>query len=134
MAVNASFVSPTADAKVAHMVAHLDTNSVISTIFNGFSFWRVLITLVVLAVTYDQGMENVRYAPITTNLRSHVHLAQGLHRWTCMEGTLYWAIPRVRQPRFQEVPREMGLWRPQLCLRLPQVWLLDVYSHDLHTN
>ncbi|KAH7385202.1 cytochrome P450 61 [Phaeosphaeria sp. MPI-PUGE-AT-0046c] len=56
MALNASFVSPTADAKVAHMITQLDTNSILSTVLNGFSVWRLLLTLLVLAVTYDQAM------------------------------------------------------------------------------
>ena len=54
MAVNASFVSPTADAKVAHLMTQLDTNSVLATIFNGFSVWRLLLTIIVAAVAYDQ--------------------------------------------------------------------------------
>ena len=54
MAANASFVSPTADAKVAHMITQLDTNSILGAIFNGFSIWRLLLTLLVLAVAYDQ--------------------------------------------------------------------------------
>jgi C-22 sterol desaturase len=54
MAANASFVSPTADAKVAHMITQLDTNSILSTIFNGLSVWRVLLTVLVAAVVYDQ--------------------------------------------------------------------------------
>lgn len=54
MAANASFVSPTADAKVAHMITQLDTSSILGAIFNGFSLWRALLTLVVLAVAYDQ--------------------------------------------------------------------------------
>lgn len=54
MAVNASFVSPTADAKVAHMITQLDSNSILSTIFNGLSVWRVLLTLLMAAVVYDQ--------------------------------------------------------------------------------
>lgn len=54
MAVNASFVSPTADAKVAHMITQLDTAGLLSTIFNGFTFWKAVLTLLVVAVTYDQ--------------------------------------------------------------------------------
>jgi C-22 sterol desaturase len=57
MAVNASFVSPTADAKVAHLMTQLDTNSLLSTIFNGFSVWRLLLTILVAAVAYDQCMD-----------------------------------------------------------------------------
>jgi C-22 sterol desaturase len=54
MAVNASFVSPTADAKVAHLITHLDSSSFLATIFNGLGVWRVLLTLLVCAVAYDQ--------------------------------------------------------------------------------
>jgi C-22 sterol desaturase len=54
MALNASFVSPTADAKVAHMITQFDTAGLLSTIFNGFTFWKAALTLFVAAVIYDQ--------------------------------------------------------------------------------
>jgi C-22 sterol desaturase len=54
MAVNASFASPTADATVAHLVKQLDSNSVISAIVNGFSLWRLVLTVLVMAIAYDQ--------------------------------------------------------------------------------
>lgn len=59
MAVNASFVSPTADAKVAHMITSLNSNSILSAIVDGFSVWRLLLTLLVLAVAYDQCMSAI---------------------------------------------------------------------------
>lgn len=54
MAVNASFVSPTADAKVAHIMTQLDSSSVLATIYQNLSVWRVLLTLLACAVAYDQ--------------------------------------------------------------------------------
>jgi C-22 sterol desaturase len=54
MAVNASFASPTADATVAHLVKQLDSNSVLSAVVNGFSLWRLVLTVLVMAVAYDQ--------------------------------------------------------------------------------
>lgn len=54
MALNASFVSPTADAKVAHMITQFDTAGLLSTIFNGLTFWKAAIALLVGAVIYDQ--------------------------------------------------------------------------------
>ncbi|KAF2127764.1 cytochrome P450 61 [Dothidotthia symphoricarpi CBS 119687] len=54
MAANASFVSPTADAKVAHMMTQLDANGLLSTVFNGLSTWKLVLTLLVAAVVYDQ--------------------------------------------------------------------------------
>jgi C-22 sterol desaturase len=57
MAANASFVSPTADAKVAHMITQLDGNSILSTIYNGLSVWSVLFTVLAVAVAYDQCMD-----------------------------------------------------------------------------
>lgn len=54
MALNASFVSPTADAKVAHMITQFDTAGLLSTVFNGFTFWRAVLALLVGAVIYDQ--------------------------------------------------------------------------------
>jgi hypothetical protein len=58
MAVNASLVSPTADAKVAHMIQHFDTNGLLSSVFAGFSAWTLVLTLVVTAVVYDQCTTN----------------------------------------------------------------------------
>lgn len=54
MTVNASFVSPTADAKVAHMMTQFDTAGLLSSVFNGFTFWKAAIALLVGAVIYDQ--------------------------------------------------------------------------------
>lgn len=59
MAVNASFVSPTADAKVAHMIQQFDANGLLSSIFTGFTVWKFALTLIVMAVVYDQGMINL---------------------------------------------------------------------------
>jgi hypothetical protein len=55
MALNASFVSPTADAKVAHMITQLDTTGLLSTLLNAITFWKALLTLFLAAVVYDQG-------------------------------------------------------------------------------
>lgn len=54
MALNASFVSPTADAKVAHIITQFDTAGLLSTIFNGLTFWKAALALLVGAVVYDQ--------------------------------------------------------------------------------
>ncbi|KAF2109887.1 cytochrome P450 61 [Lophiotrema nucula] len=54
MAVNASFVSPTADAQAAHRVAQLDVPGVLSTILSGISGWQLVLTTFLLLVAYDQ--------------------------------------------------------------------------------
>lgn len=54
MTVNGSFVSPTADAKVAQRVAQLDVNGVLSTVLNGVNGWTILLTTLLLLVAYDQ--------------------------------------------------------------------------------
>lgn len=56
MAVNASFVSPTADAKVAHVIQQFDTSGLLSTALNGFTVWKLILTLLITAVAYDQCM------------------------------------------------------------------------------
>lgn len=56
MAVNVSFVSPTADAKVAHLAASFDHNGLVSMLMNNLSGWRLVLTILVLAVAYDQCM------------------------------------------------------------------------------
>jgi C-22 sterol desaturase len=53
MAANASFVSPTADAKVAHTVA-FNANGVLSKIVNNVSGWQLVLTLLLVLVAYDQ--------------------------------------------------------------------------------
>lgn len=58
MAVNASLVSPTADAKVAQVLQQFDTNGLLSTVFTGLTFWKLLLTVVVTAVAYDQCAQN----------------------------------------------------------------------------
>jgi C-22 sterol desaturase len=58
MAVNASFVSPTADAKVAHVMQQFDTNGLLSSVFSGFTAWKMVLTLIVTAVVYDQCTTN----------------------------------------------------------------------------
>ncbi|KAJ8106947.1 hypothetical protein OPT61_g9202 [Boeremia exigua] len=56
MTVNASFVSPTADAKVAHMITQFDTAGLIATVVNGFTVWKAVLALFIGAVLYDQFM------------------------------------------------------------------------------
>jgi C-22 sterol desaturase len=60
MAVNASFASPTADATVAHHIKQLDNNSIVSAVINGFSLWRLVLTVLVMAIAYDQCMKPPR--------------------------------------------------------------------------
>ncbi|KAF2870789.1 cytochrome P450 61 [Massariosphaeria phaeospora] len=54
MALNASFVSPTADAKVAHRIAHLDANGILSTVLNRLNGWNIALTIFLMLVAYDQ--------------------------------------------------------------------------------
>jgi C-22 sterol desaturase len=53
MAANASFVSPTADAKVAHTVA-FNANGVLSKVLDNVSGWQLVLTLLLVLVAYDQ--------------------------------------------------------------------------------
>jgi C-22 sterol desaturase len=54
MAVNATFASPTADAKVAHQIAQLDVNGVLSTVFQNLNGWTLALTVLLACVVYDQ--------------------------------------------------------------------------------
>ncbi|PSN71383.1 cytochrome P450 [Corynespora cassiicola Philippines] len=54
MAVNASFVSPTADAKVAHAAGQLDYNGIVTTVLNSVNGWSIALTCLLIAVAYDQ--------------------------------------------------------------------------------
>ncbi|OCK82361.1 cytochrome P450 61 [Lepidopterella palustris CBS 459.81] len=56
MAVNASFVSPTADAKIAQRIGQINANSLVSTILNGINGWTIALTLFFVLVAYDQFM------------------------------------------------------------------------------
>ena len=60
MAVNASFVSPTADANVAHMVASFDTQGLVALLMNNLTGWRLVVTILALAVAYDQCMSRAQ--------------------------------------------------------------------------
>jgi C-22 sterol desaturase len=60
MTVNASLVSPTADAQVAHMIQQFDTNGLLSSVFAGLTAWKLVLTLLVTAVVYDQCTANRR--------------------------------------------------------------------------
>jgi C-22 sterol desaturase len=59
MAVNGSFVSPTADAKVAHQIASLDPSGIISTVLNGVNGWTIVLTTILALVAYDQCKFNI---------------------------------------------------------------------------
>lgn len=54
MAVNASFVSPTADAKLAHAAGQLDYNGIVTTVLNNVNGWSIALTCLLIAVAYDQ--------------------------------------------------------------------------------
>lgn len=54
MAVNGSFVSPTADAKVAQHLAQLDFNSVLHRIVANTNGWTIALTVLLMCVAYDQ--------------------------------------------------------------------------------
>jgi len=54
MALNASFVSPTADASVAHMLQQFDSNGLLSSLVTGFTVWKLVLTLLLTAIAYDQ--------------------------------------------------------------------------------
>lgn len=54
MAVNASFVSPTADAKFAQKISQFDTSGIVSTLLNGVNGWTITLTVFLMLVGYDQ--------------------------------------------------------------------------------
>jgi C-22 sterol desaturase len=54
MVANASFVSPTADATVAHTIAAFNANGVLSRVLNNLSGWQLVLTLILSLVAYDQ--------------------------------------------------------------------------------
>jgi sterol 22-desaturase len=58
-AQNASFTSPLADAKYAHIVGNSQIDGVLSTI-SGLSGWTIALTLFALVVAYDQSKDSRR--------------------------------------------------------------------------
>jgi uncharacterized membrane protein len=54
MVANASFVSPTADAKFAQKINQFDTNGIVSTLLNGVNGWTITLTVFLMLVAYDQ--------------------------------------------------------------------------------
>lgn len=54
MAVNASLVSPTADAQAAQVLHQFDSTGLVSSVLNGLTLWKLVVTALVAAVAYDQ--------------------------------------------------------------------------------
>lgn len=54
MAVNGSFVSPTADAKAAQQLVQLDVNGVLNRIAANTNGWTIALTVLLMCVAYDQ--------------------------------------------------------------------------------
>ena len=54
MVANASFVSPTADAKFAQKINQFDTNGIVSTLLSGVNGWTITLTVFLMLVAYDQ--------------------------------------------------------------------------------
>ena len=106
MAANASFVSPSADAKDIHLLDQFDTAGLLSSALEGFTLWRLALTLIVSAIAYDQCMHSCRccccccyyyycclhHSPLTA-APSQVPLEQGLNCWPVMEDSFHRALP-----------------------------------------
>lgn len=43
------------------MITHLNSNSILSAVIDGFSVWRLLLTLLIVAVAYDQCMSAIPF-------------------------------------------------------------------------
>ena len=54
MAVNGSFVSPTADAQVAHQLTQVDVNGIVATLLNSVNGWTIVLTTLMVCLAYDQ--------------------------------------------------------------------------------
>jgi hypothetical protein len=54
MAVNGTFVSPTADAKIAHRIAQLPATGLLSTLLENVNGWTLVLTVFLMLIAYDQ--------------------------------------------------------------------------------
>jgi len=53
--VNATFASPSADAKYAQFFVSQSSSGIIAKIVGGLNFWSIVLSLFLLLVVYDQG-------------------------------------------------------------------------------
>ena len=93
MAANASFVSPSADAKDIHLLDQFDTAGLLSSALEGFTLWRLALTLIVSAIAYYYYYYCCLHHSPLTAAPSQVPLEQGLNCWPVMEDSFHRALP-----------------------------------------
>lgn len=130
--ITGSFISPSADATVSPQF--IASAGVLASVLDGFTIWKLLGTLFIAAVIYDQC--KCAYCPRfskssqwtffwvhTTNnpFYSQIPLLQGFNYRSCIQDSLHGSILGVCQPQVHRVQGQMGQRRSELCLCLPQV-------------
>ena len=102
-----SFVSPAANANLR--VAASFGGSIIDRILSQINGWTIALTIVLLAISYDQG------SSIKIELKGHVltryselSMAEIWHCRSGVEDAFHRPLPRVNEPRLQQVQGEVG--------------------------
>ena len=127
-----SFVSPSADATISPQL--FAPAGLVASILDGLTVWKLILTLFVAAVIYDQckskflrnPSKNVSFArseistrpgsianhvtPFVFANNSQVPLPEGQHRWSCLQDPLHGPFPPVCQSQVHRVQGEMGQW------------------------
>lgn len=102
-----SFVSPLADA--ARSPQLYAPAGFIASILDGYNVWKLLGTLFIAAVIYDQCKSTTPFSlppniPLASRMLigatySQVPLSQGLNYWSRVQDSLYGPVPPIRQPQ-----------------------------------
>jgi len=107
-AQNVSFASPLADAKFAQIVGNDHINDLLTSITE-LSAWKVVVTILLVLVAYDQCL---CYSLICPEPRSHHHsqlsLAERIDRWPIMEDSIHRTFSPVSEPKMGRIQGEMG--------------------------
>ena len=93
-AVDASFTSPTADAQFSPL-PHVPVGGLISQLYGGVNGWSLLLTFLLLCVTYDQCKSvptQVKLRLVLTMVYSQICLEQRRDRRSDLESPLHRSV------------------------------------------
>lgn len=91
-----AFVSPTANAPYSFA----QPLPFIERILDQVNFWSICLTLLLLAVTYDQcKCCALAFKVHELSFDSVLQIPETWHRWSCLENALHWALSRIHATR-----------------------------------
>lgn len=137
---NGSFASLMADASVSVTAQLANPLDAVHSFVNGLTIWSGLLYLLLAAIVYDQGEQDMIYlsrTPPYSNKRSEIHLSQRLNRWSVYENPFHGTLPRIRFPQFHQIQGQVEQWCLELCIGFPQVsriWMFVVVTVIVNTE